>query len=94
MYLLDMLLLWIFCGCTNHVVLCMYTSLLLQGLAYMWPICAEGMFCVLQELARLQKLVQLPLIQEAVKDKFSKFDADLNPTHDHEGNQLDTKVLL
>jgi len=62
--------------------------------AYMRPICAEGMYCVLQELARLQKLVQLPSIQEAVKDKFSKFDADLNPTHDHEGNQLDTKVLL
>ncbi|DBB16222.1 TPA: hypothetical protein ACH3X3_014548 [Trebouxia sp. C0006] len=44
------------------------------------------------ELARLQKLVQLPSIQEAVKDKFSKFDAGLNPTHDHEGNQLDTKA--
>ncbi len=52
------------------------------------------MCCDLQELARLQKLVQLPSIQEAVKDKFSKFDAGLNPTHDHEGNQLDTKVLL
>jgi len=61
---------------------------------YMWPPCAQGMCCDLQELARLQKLVQLPSIQEAVKDKFSKFDADLNPTHDHEGNQLDTKVLL
>ncbi|DBA81679.1 TPA: hypothetical protein ACH3X1_007426 [Trebouxia sp. C0004] len=44
------------------------------------------------ELVRLQKLVQLPSIQEATKDKFSKFDADLNPTHDREGNQLDTKA--
>lgn len=44
------------------------------------------------ELSRLQKLVQLPSIQEALKDRFSKFDADLNPTHDHEGKELDTKA--
>ena len=49
---------------------------------------------LLQELSRLQKLVQLPSIQEALKEKFSKFDADLNPTHDQEGKELDTKVCL
>lgn len=46
-----------------------------------------------QELTRLQKLVQLPSIQEALKDKFSRFDADLNPTHDHQGNELESKVI-
>ena len=45
-----------------------------------------------QELIRLQKLVQLPAIQEALKEKFSRFDADLNPTHDHDGRELDAKV--
>ena len=45
-----------------------------------------------QELSRLQKLVQLPPIPEALKSKFSKFDADLNPTHDQDGNELDSKV--
>lgn len=46
----------------------------------------------LQELTRLQKLKQLPSIQEALKDKFSRFDGDLNPTHDQEGNELEPKV--
>lgn len=52
----------------------------------------EGWCLLLQELIRLQKLVQLPAIQEALKEKFSRFDADLNPTHDHDGRELDAKV--
>ena len=48
----------------------------------------------MQELTRLQKLVQLPPIQEALKDKFSRFDDELNPTHDHQGNELEPKVTL
>lgn len=44
------------------------------------------------ELSRLQKLVQLPSIPEALKSKFSKFDADFNPTHDQDGNELDSKA--
>lgn len=47
---------------------------------------------VLQELQRLQKLMQLPSIPEALKEKFGKFDENLNPTHDHEGKELDSKV--
>lgn len=50
------------------------------------------MIDLLQELTRLQKLVQLPPIAEALKDKFSRFDDDLNPTHDTQGNELDPKV--
>ena len=46
----------------------------------------------MQELTRLQKLVQLLPIQEALKDKFSRFDDELNPTHDHQGNELEPKV--
>ena len=46
----------------------------------------------LQELTRLQKLKQLPSIQEALKDKFSRFDGDLNPTHDQQGQELEPKV--
>lgn len=49
---------------------------------------------LLQELTRLQKLVQLPPIAEALKDKYSRFDDDLNPTHDHQGNELEPKVSL
>ena len=49
---------------------------------------------LLQELTRLQKLVQMPPIPEALKGKFSRFDADLNPTHDQDGNELDSKVRL
>lgn len=48
--------------------------------------------CVLQELQRLQKLMQLPSIPEALKEKFGRFDENLNPTHDHEGKELDSKV--
>ncbi|KAL3152254.1 hypothetical protein ABBQ32_001333 [Trebouxia sp. C0010 RCD-2024] len=44
------------------------------------------------ELTRLQKLVQLPPIAEALKDKYSRFDDDLNPTHDHQGNELEPKA--
>ena len=46
----------------------------------------------MQELQRLQKLIQLPSIPEALKEKFSKFDDQLNPTHDQEGKELDSKV--
>ena len=51
----------------------------------------DGWF-LLQELQRLQKLMQLPSIPEALKEKFGKFDENLNPTHDHEGKELDSKV--
>lgn len=47
----------------------------------------------MQDLTRLQKLVQLPPIQEALKDKFSRFDEELNPTHDQQGNELEPKVI-
>lgn len=51
------------------------------------------LLALLQDLTRLQKLVQLPPIQEALKDKFSRFDEELNPTHDHQGNELEPKVI-
>ena len=39
-------------------------------------------------------MVQMPPIPEALQGKFSRFDADLNPTHDQDGNELDSKVRL
>lgn len=51
-------------------------------------------YTITQELQRLQKLIQLPSIPEALKEKFSKFDDQLNPTHDQEGKELDSKVNL
>ena len=46
----------------------------------------------MQELERLEAAAALPPIPEALKDKFSKFDEQMQPTHDASGTELDAKV--
>ena len=46
----------------------------------------------MQELERLEAAAALPPIPEALKDKFSKFNGQMQPTHDANGAELDAKV--
>jgi hypothetical protein len=45
-----------------------------------------------KELDKLQKLAALPSEQEALSDRYSKFDEAGEPTHDKEGQPLEGKV--
>ena len=46
----------------------------------------------MQELERLEAAAALPPISEALKDRFSKFNEQMQPTHDVDGAELDAKV--
>ncbi|KAK9817180.1 hypothetical protein WJX72_010713 [[Myrmecia] bisecta] len=45
-----------------------------------------------KDLERYEKLQRLPSVAEALRDKYSQFDAEGNPTHDNDGNELEEKA--
>ena len=46
----------------------------------------------MQELERLEAAAALPPISEVLKDRFSKYNEQMQPTHDANGAELDAKV--
>lgn len=45
-----------------------------------------------RDLEKLQKLAELPRVQDALRDRYSRFDDAGDPTHDAEGKALDDKA--